>query len=194
MTEFEGIYREYFRDVELYLLALCKDKSLAEELTALLRCGLHLCDRRQAAVCGACLHGVWLSSQIFVGGNYDDTLLGIIDLRNKYYQAKKTVTKWNREGSAFPICYIMSNLSESLSETFQAASSTLLAACAASLRAGLFLGIIKIATAPAAAPIPIVIAHPFICIEIPPFDISMPCRKKSKQERFLSLHIGKYVI
>lgn len=34
MTEFEGIYREYFRDVELYLLALCKDKSLAEELTA----------------------------------------------------------------------------------------------------------------------------------------------------------------
>lgn len=34
MTEFEVIYREYFRDVELYLLALCKDKSLAEELTA----------------------------------------------------------------------------------------------------------------------------------------------------------------
>ena len=34
MTEFEIIYREYFRSVELYLLALCKDESLAEELTA----------------------------------------------------------------------------------------------------------------------------------------------------------------
>lgn len=34
MTEFEQVYREYFRDVELYLLALCKDKSLAEELAA----------------------------------------------------------------------------------------------------------------------------------------------------------------
>lgn len=32
--EFEMIYREYFRSVELYLLALCKDESLAEELTA----------------------------------------------------------------------------------------------------------------------------------------------------------------
>ena len=34
MTEFEQIYRDYFRDVELYLLALCKDQHLAEELTA----------------------------------------------------------------------------------------------------------------------------------------------------------------
>ena len=34
MSEFEVIYKEYFRDVELYLLALCKDESLAEELTA----------------------------------------------------------------------------------------------------------------------------------------------------------------
>lgn len=34
MTEFEHIYRTYFRDVELYLLALCKDVHLAEELTA----------------------------------------------------------------------------------------------------------------------------------------------------------------
>ena len=33
MTEFESIYREYFRDVELYLLAVCKDALLAEELT-----------------------------------------------------------------------------------------------------------------------------------------------------------------
>ena len=33
MTEFESIYREYFRDVELYLRAICKDESLAEELT-----------------------------------------------------------------------------------------------------------------------------------------------------------------
>lgn len=33
MTEFETIYRTYFRDVELYLRAICKDESLAEELT-----------------------------------------------------------------------------------------------------------------------------------------------------------------
>ena len=34
MTEFETVYREYFRDVELYLRAICQDESLAEELTA----------------------------------------------------------------------------------------------------------------------------------------------------------------
>lgn len=34
MTEFEAVYREYFRDVELYLMAICKDDVLAEELTA----------------------------------------------------------------------------------------------------------------------------------------------------------------
>ena len=33
MTEFETIYRTYFRDVELYLRAICKDEVLAEELT-----------------------------------------------------------------------------------------------------------------------------------------------------------------
>ena len=33
MTEFERIYREYFRDVELYLRAICRDELLAEELT-----------------------------------------------------------------------------------------------------------------------------------------------------------------
>ena len=33
MTEFESIYRTYFRDVELYLRAVCKDECLAEELT-----------------------------------------------------------------------------------------------------------------------------------------------------------------
>ena len=33
MTEFERIYREYFRDVELYLWAVCRDEPLAEELT-----------------------------------------------------------------------------------------------------------------------------------------------------------------
>lgn len=33
MTEFETIYRTYFRDVELYLRAICKDELLAEELT-----------------------------------------------------------------------------------------------------------------------------------------------------------------
>ena len=33
MTEFESIYRRYFRDVELYLRAVTKDESLAEELT-----------------------------------------------------------------------------------------------------------------------------------------------------------------
>lgn len=34
MFEFDRIYREYFRDVELYMLALCRDVHLAEELTA----------------------------------------------------------------------------------------------------------------------------------------------------------------
>ena len=34
MTEFERVYRAYFRDVERYLMALCKDAHLAEELTA----------------------------------------------------------------------------------------------------------------------------------------------------------------
>ena len=33
MREFEAVYREYFQDVELYLRALCRDESLAEELT-----------------------------------------------------------------------------------------------------------------------------------------------------------------
>lgn len=33
MTEFESIYRTYFRDVELYLRAICRDENLAEELT-----------------------------------------------------------------------------------------------------------------------------------------------------------------
>ncbi len=33
MTEFESVYRTYFRDVELYLRAICKDELLAEELT-----------------------------------------------------------------------------------------------------------------------------------------------------------------
>ena len=33
MTEFESIYQRYFRDVELYLRAITKDPSLAEELT-----------------------------------------------------------------------------------------------------------------------------------------------------------------
>lgn len=33
MTEFETIYRQYFRDVELYLRAITKEESLAEELT-----------------------------------------------------------------------------------------------------------------------------------------------------------------
>lgn len=34
MTEFEKIYTAYFRDVELYLLAICHDAHMAEELTA----------------------------------------------------------------------------------------------------------------------------------------------------------------
>ena len=33
MTEFERVYRQYFWDVELYLRAITKDESLAEELT-----------------------------------------------------------------------------------------------------------------------------------------------------------------
>lgn len=34
MTEFEIVYRMYFSEVEHYLLALCKDALLSEELTA----------------------------------------------------------------------------------------------------------------------------------------------------------------
>lgn len=34
MTAFEGIYRDYFKDVFLFLKALAKDEALAEELTA----------------------------------------------------------------------------------------------------------------------------------------------------------------
>lgn len=33
VTEFEEVYRTYFRDVELYLRAICHDEVLAEELT-----------------------------------------------------------------------------------------------------------------------------------------------------------------
>lgn len=33
MTDFEAVYRAYFRDVELYLRAVCRDDHLAEELT-----------------------------------------------------------------------------------------------------------------------------------------------------------------
>ncbi len=33
MTEFERVYSDYFRDVELYLRAICHDEVLAEELT-----------------------------------------------------------------------------------------------------------------------------------------------------------------
>ena len=33
MEDFETIYRAYFRDVELYLRALCREEGLAEELT-----------------------------------------------------------------------------------------------------------------------------------------------------------------
>lgn len=34
MTEFERVYRDYFRDVELYLMALCREEELAKELTS----------------------------------------------------------------------------------------------------------------------------------------------------------------
>jgi len=34
VEEFEAVYREYFRDVELYLLALCREEHTAAELTA----------------------------------------------------------------------------------------------------------------------------------------------------------------
>ena len=33
MKDFETIYTAYFRDVELYLRAICHDELLAEELT-----------------------------------------------------------------------------------------------------------------------------------------------------------------
>lgn len=33
MTDFETVYRDYFRDIQRYLLALCRDEKLSEELT-----------------------------------------------------------------------------------------------------------------------------------------------------------------
>jgi hypothetical protein len=92
------------------------------------------------------------------------------------------------------IFYISSNLLEIASPILQAASSTLVAALAASLRVGLFLGIIITATAPAAAPKPSVIAHPVAFIKIPPFDSSIPDGIFSTQERFFSLQAGKTML
>ena len=34
VEDFETVYREYFRDVELYILALCRDEHLSAELTS----------------------------------------------------------------------------------------------------------------------------------------------------------------
>lgn len=34
MNSFEQVYRDYFQDVELFLLALCRDEDLARELTS----------------------------------------------------------------------------------------------------------------------------------------------------------------
>ncbi len=74
--------------------------------------------------------------------------------------------------------FYRSNSSVILLETLQAISSILLAALAASRRVGLFRGIAKIATAPAAAPKPTAMASPFMCIRSPPFKNSIPnCQK-----------------
>jgi hypothetical protein len=88
-------------------------------------------------------------------------------------------------------------LLEMLSPTFQATSSILLAAFAASRRVGLFRGIIRTATAPAAAPMPAVIAHPLTFMNLPPFlgfGISMPSAKKFTSGRFLSLQPEKSML
>lgn len=89
-----------------------------------------------------------------------------------------------------PVFY-RSNSCVILSETRQAASSTLLAALAASRRVGLFFGIIMIATAPTAAPTPMVIAKPFAFIFIPPFDISMSLDKKFTCGKIFALFLRK---
>lgn len=64
-----------------------------------------------------------------------------------------------------------------LSSIFQTRSSALFAALAAALRTGFCFGIIITATAPAAAPRPAVIAHPFMVMSITPFGVSMPRKK-----------------
>ena len=87
--------------------------------------------------------------------------------------------------------FYRSNSCVILSETRQAASSTLFAALAANRRVGLFLGIIMIATAPTAAPTPIVIAKPFAFIFIPPFGISMPPGKKFTCGKIFALFLWK---
>ena len=89
------------------------------------------------------------------------------------------------------ICYNhISILALILSESFAAASSTLFAAWAARRLAGLFLGIISTATAPAAAPTPSVKASPFSCISIPPFTNSMP-HKIIANRKHCALSFGK---
>lgn len=72
-----------------------------------------------------------------------------------------------------------------LSDTLQAASSTLLAALAAHFRAGLDPGIIIMATAPAAAPNPKVIAKPFAFIFLTSMSLLCPGKKICELERFL---------
>ena len=61
MTDFETIYRTYFRDVELYLRAICHDELLAEELTeqvdALLReqgVKPYILSTQACAICDRC--------------------------------------------------------------------------------------------------------------------------------------------
>lgn len=72
-----------------------------------------------------------------------------------------------------------------LSDTLQAASSTLQAALAAHFRAGLDLGIIIMATAPAAAPTPRVMAKPFAFIFLTSTALVCPGKKIFELERFL---------
>ena len=59
---------------------------------------------------------------------------------------------------------------------------------------GFCRGIISIATAPAAAPSPAVIAHPLAFIRLPPSENSIPRTKKFKSGRFLSFQKKKAVI
>ena len=82
-------------------------------------------------------------------------------------------------------------LLEMVSLTRHATSSILLAAFAARRRVGFDFGIIRTATAPAAAPIPAVSAQPFAFILFPPLyrvEISIPGMKKFTDGMFFTLH------
>ena len=122
--------------------------------------------------------GVWVAAD--TADNSLEPLLEQFSFKNKELFNIKSEVKRDAYGTRGQVCPLSfsqprsSSLLDMVSDIFQATSSILLAAFAARRRVGLVLGIISTATAPAAAPIPAVTAHPFTVIAIPPSSLSMP--------------------